>query len=311
MKNSLQLFLSIVICGFIADRMVFEGLIFLEEKVFTGESVGKLNVFLCVKDSVEVLVFGSSRAVHHVNPEDFNKSAFNIGVNGTKVGYSSALISTLESKKQFIIVHIDPHEIFDKNYEGNDGSGLLYKSFSNDKLLNFFKIHYPREVILSRISKCYVFNGKVLAIAKNFFFPGNHKLNHNGYVPLVASKEQQKIFNNMLVKQKGYFNADISKPLQVNPKVNKFVDDIIRVSIQNESKLLFFTSPSLNKVDSEVIDDTVTFFAQKDATYIDYTDFFDQLEVNQWQDYKHLSIEGAKLFSKELAKSCESYFGSD
>ena len=89
------------------------------------------------------------------------------------------------------------------------------------------------------------------------------------------------------------------------------MDEITKVSIKNDSKHLFFTSPSLNKVDAEVIERTTAFFIQKDALYIDYTDYFDELEINQWQDYKHLSKKGATIFSKELAKSCIGIFNLD
>ena len=112
MKKSLQLFLMFLVLFFIADRLIYLGLKTIDKKVFTGQSVGKVNQFLSLKDSVKLLVFGSSRANHSINNLLLDSSSYNIGVDATKTAYATALISSLNKKGQSIIVHIDQNTIF-------------------------------------------------------------------------------------------------------------------------------------------------------------------------------------------------------
>ena len=67
MKKSFQLFLALIIVFVVSDRLIYYGLNTIDKSVFSGQVTGKANQFLQIKDSVDLLVFGSSRANHHVN----------------------------------------------------------------------------------------------------------------------------------------------------------------------------------------------------------------------------------------------------
>lgn len=303
MKKSLKIFIAIIILYFLVDRSVYEIIHIMEENVTTGQSVGKINQFFEVKDSVDVVIFGSSRALHHVDPASFSKSAYNAGLDGTRIGAATALISSLNKSKQTLLIHIDHNRIFDSSYLGEDANALLYKSFEDKKTLNFFKKFNIKETIISKASNSYVYNGKLLGILRNYFLPNNEHNFKNGFEPIIPTNVQKEIFKKMYERKPKRLNVNVIKPLKINGLVDRYVDYILEVSKKNESRIIFFTSPSLNKVDEEVKEATRLFFKAKGIVYYDDIDYLDDYGLNIWKDHTHLALKGAELYTIKLQKN--------
>ncbi len=302
MKKSLQLFLVLMISFFLVDRFVYSVIKNTEKKVYTGQAVGKVNHFFSVKDSANVLVFGSSRANHHVDIKLIDSASFNMGVNGTRLGYAAALISTLKKKDQTVLVHLDPNMLFDPNYKGEDILSLLNWSSSSDSIKSFIYDFFPEEINISNFIKCYTYNGKVLGIIKNRLRPGYNLSNYYGFDPIYPTDNQKVIFKKILKKTKEEeFKLDI-KSNDVNPLIDQFLKKIINKCISNNSKLIFFTSPTCKKLTKRLRTSTKSYFKSIDAIYLDYSEDFNQIEINTnyWKDLTHMSHEGAAEFSKKL-----------
>ena len=290
MKKSIKLFLILILVFLITDRLVYSSLKSIDKKVFTGQSGGKVNQFLSLKDSVNVLVFGSSRALHHVDPTELDSLSYNIGVDGTRIGYSAALISSLSKKEQTILVHIDPSAIYNSDYNGDDILGLLNVAKRNKDISNFISDVFPEEIYLSKIFNCYVYNGKVLGLLKNYFIPKDNYEDSNGYEPIIYTIE-------IGTKAKFKYNKISNLP---NPLVDKFILTINKKCKLNNSKLVFITSPSLKKNDDKLRLMTKEYFKSRGIVYYDYSEYIDITDLDNWKDFTHLSAKGAKLFSKEL-----------
>lgn len=295
MKKSILLFFGTLLTFLIFDRIVTMVISNAEKKIFIGSSIGKVNQFSKVKDSVDVLVLGSSRALHHVDTRNFGESAFNIGADGKKVAYCAALSSMLQKKGQIVLVHIDHNRVFDKDYEGRDGKGLLYKAESNENLSEFYKTKFPTEYFISKGVHSYPYNGKALIILKNFLVKDS--VNQSGYEPIFPTEEQKAVFANMFKEEKSQMNIGITKPLSIGDEFEKYVDYIQETAVANGSKLVFFTSPSLSKVDGEVHDKVGKFFENRGILYLDHLDYFENQDLTLWKDYTHLSAKGANLYT--------------
>lgn len=303
MKKSIKLLSILVLVFFITDRLVAFGLKQLDKKVLTGQSVGKVNHFIAKKDSVNLLVFGSSRANHHVDNKLLNSSSFNAGSDGSKIGYSALLISTLKKKNQNIFVHIDHDKIYSSNYEGKDILGLINLINRNDDIRKNISDFFPEEIIISKLFNTYLYNGKVLGMVKNYFVPNYDQNNYTGYDPLYPSEEQKLIFQK-LVKENKFPSFkdkefDLDKP---NPLVNDFIDLISNICKQNNSNLIFFTSPNLKLVDDNYRIKTKSYFFSKGLNYYDYSDLIDASDISCWKDFTHLSHKGALKLTNELKK---------
>ena len=84
-KKLIKIVLLVLVISYTLDKLIFFGLNTISDKVMTGQSIGKLNQFLSVKDSVDILVFGNSRANHHVDMNLFGKKSYNMGMDGTGI----------------------------------------------------------------------------------------------------------------------------------------------------------------------------------------------------------------------------------
>jgi hypothetical protein len=299
MKKSIKLFLLLILLFFAADRLVYSGIRSLDNKVFTGQS-GKVNQFLSLKDSVNLLVFGSSRALHHLDPKVLDTLSYNMGVDATRIGYSAALISSLNKKEQIILVHIDPSTIYNSEYNGDDILGLLNMAERNENISNFISEVFPEEIYLSKIFNCYVYNGKVLGLLKNYLLTSYNYKDYSGYDPITPSQEQKQIFKKLIDKtnfSEFKYNSISNLP---NPLVDKFISKIKEKCQTNKSKLVFFTSPSLKKNEDNLRLKTKEYFKTKGILYYDYSEFIDITNLDNWKDFTHLSEKGANVFSKEM-----------
>ena len=199
MRQSIILTISLITSIFLVDRGAFVLINKMENRVYQGDSVGKINYFYSFKDSVNTLILGSSRAAHHFVPDFFEKSCFNMGVDGKKIAYVTALVSTLKKANQNIIVQIDHDLLFDSSYKGEDALSLLHKSFENKNLSIFFKENYQKQFLISRFLKCYTYNGIFLGTSYRFVFDDG-KRRSTGYEPLFPTKSQKEIFQKILVR---------------------------------------------------------------------------------------------------------------
>ena len=302
MKKTIQLLLILAIAFFVVDRLVCLGLEQIDERVFTGQSVGKVNHFLSIKDSVDLLVFGSSRANHHIVNNMLSTSSFNMGVDGTRIGYSAALISTLKKKKQTILVHVDQDRFFNSDYDGSDMLSLINLTKRNDELNWFINDFFFDEIYLSKIINSYIYNGKALGVLKNFVVPGYNYRLYNGYDPLVPSEEQKKVFEKMVKfkSSEDLYDEYLSTDIEINPVIDVFINRIIQSCKKNDARLIFLSSPTLIERNRKIDLTIKKYFESKDVSYYDYSCFFERFNAAYWKDFTHMSEVGANAFSKAL-----------
>ena len=302
MVKSIRLFLLLALIFFLSDRALFFVLKTLNDRVYTGQGVGKVNTFLKEKDSVDLLIFGSSRAAHHIDLNSAEISSYNMGRDATKIAFTGALISTLNKEEQIILVHIDHEWLFYNSYEGNDILPLRLNALLNEDIHDYFEEFYSEELILSEIAHTYAGNGKILSIVKNTISKGFDYAENKGYEPIFPTGGQQSIFEKSLKTEGLYLNEGIEEPLDINPQFVAILDAIVKKAVMNKAKLIFLTSPSLNKVDNKVKRATKNLFDSKGLIYWDHIDYFKDVIIGDWKDRTHLSHTGAAKYSEYLGK---------
>ena len=170
MKKSLKITLIILASLFVLDKMIYFVLKSIDDKVLTGH-IGRINQFFEVKDTTDYLFFGSSRTHHHINPDVFSESSYNIGVGGTKSAHSTALIKTLpKNKEQFVFVQIDPGNVFDTLYDGSDIKSLnimQHKNSSVQESIREIDMDNPFSTFLWSLD----YNGVCLSLLSNWLRP--------------------------------------------------------------------------------------------------------------------------------------------
>jgi hypothetical protein len=300
--KSFKLALITIIVLFLTDKIVFYTLYSIDKKVLTGEGIGKINHFTLVKDTTQYIVFGNSRANHHINPEVFGKSAYNIGVGGRKMAFSATLIQTLPTKqKQYVLLQIDPDYVFNTNYDGSDIDALYHKYHQNDVIKAKID-EINRSNVFSGFFWSLDYNGLVFSLLTNYLKPKYDYKQYSGYDPLENSKEQKEMFVKRLQKHN---NAQPCKSDYKPSKLELFYLKQIKNFCENNDKvLILFTSPVYKdkcKVDNA---EMVKLMNQNWIKYYDFTDYFSNDDnINYWKDENHLSKEGADKFSLSLVNS--------
>lgn len=294
-----------LIFSFAADKLVYHVFNILSDKVYSGQGIGKVNHYLKEKKNYNLVIFGSSRANHNIDPSRIDSSGFNMGLDGRKLAYASTLIKLLpKDEKQIILLHIDPENVFSDDYSGDDIKALLPKYnrlIQVKKDIDNLKMHNVFQKFYWSLS----YNGKAFSILKNYLMPKYNYKKYNGFDPIKVSKGQRKIFENIL-KKKGDTNC------KSNFKINKIYDNLLNelhiFCQQNNKTLLLFTSPVyMDKCKDDNIELAKT-LNSRGLIYNDYTDFYkNDLSIDNWKDKGHLSDIGASIFTDSIRQYILNY----
>ena len=297
---TLKLIAIILITSFLIDKIIYFSLNRLGSQVFTGQTVGKLNQYIAVKDTLDIVVFGSSRANHHIDPTRFSQSSFNMGMDGQFIAYFTTLIKLLPKNiTQKVILHLDPNKLFDEKYLGNDISALSIKYHENQIIKSEID-KAENASFLNHFFWSLDYNKSAFGIIKNFFKPKYDYTKYNGFDPLTLTKTQEEIRNKVLNKK----NTQVCDTILIqNNYFLKYLVEIKEFCKSNQKDLVIITSPVFkddcredNLILAEVLDSL-------NITYIDYTNFLNNTNsITLWKDNIHLSKAGAELFTNQLIK---------
>ena len=298
LKKLIKVVLLTVVISYAVDKLVFFGLNAISDKAMTGQAIGKLNHFLSIKDSTDILVFGNSRANHHIDIDFLGENGYNMGVDATGIAYSSTLINTLsKDKKQHIIVHLDTKNFFDSTYAGEDIRGLKTK-FNRDESITEALNNSGQISVMQHFYNCMNYNGKSIGILKNFFKPNYDYKSYNGYDPLVISESKAAARDAVLAREDAINCLD---NYEINEVALDYLKSIKAYAEKSEKSFVFITSPTHKDPcsgDNEKLKATMKALG---LIYKDYSNLYDDLDDNSyWNDKTHLSKKGAEAFSKYI-----------
>ena len=188
-----------LIISFALDKLIYLSISQIDKKVFSGAMIGKVNHYLSIKDMTDLIVFGSSRANHHINTSKMGE--FNMGMDGKDIAFNSTLIKLLpKNYKQTVVLHLDSESFFNENYDGRDIKTLKNLFYRSEIVNKEFKKLNQNELIAT-FYYTNLYNRTLLAVLKNYFFPKYDYKNYSGFDPLHPTNLQKKIFKKILKKK--------------------------------------------------------------------------------------------------------------
>ncbi|MBF8149581.1 SGNH/GDSL hydrolase family protein [Winogradskyella sp. F6397] len=306
-KKIIQIIVLTLVISYGLDKLVFFSLNKVSDKVMTGQAIGKLNHFLSLKDSTNLLVFGNSRANRHIDVAMLSKNGFNMGIDGIGVAYNSTLINTLNKDlKQIVLVHIDTKNFFDNDYTGSDVNALKTKFHRNPIITKVLDSTSQ----LSTLQKFYYsmnYNGTSIGILKNYFRPNYNFKSYNGYDGLVVTSSQEKIRD--IVLAKSISNKECTDNHQINTTALNYLKSIKSFSEKAPNKtFIFITSPIYHdtcEIDNKMLNEIMQ---ELNLTYTDFTNLYkDNKDNSYWKDATHMSNKGAEAFSNHLLQKYKSF----
>ena len=302
-KHFLITLLLVLGISFVLDKVVFYSLNSISDKVYSGQAIGKLNHYLEIKDSLDFVIYGSSRANHNVNPEKITPSSYNMGVDGKNIAYCATLIKLLpEKKEQTVLLHLDPEKVFGKDYDGKDISALTSK-YNRNAVIQSEMDKLGHNNPIQKFYWSLSYNGLVLGILKNYLKPNYDHTKYYGFDPIKVSSGQMEIFLNKLKKKT---TTACEENLSVHPLYLSYIEEVKQFCEENNKKLILFSAPVYEDVCANDNQQLEKLAKTQKIPYLDLTNAFStNNSIEYWKDETHLSDKGAALFTAQIKKALE------
>ena len=238
----------------------------------------------------DVLIFGSSRALHHYNApmitDSLGLSCYNCGDDGCGIILSYGRLKMAKERHTPRIIIQDILYSFD------------IKESDNSKFLGFLKSHYDRAGIpemfdsIDKLEKykmfsyLYRYNSKYHQLLFSYL-TDTTKDPLQGFRPSVGKLDKLKL-------KKKSDTSIIVDSLKIS-YVNKFID------ISQDSKLYFVVSPIWYGLEPQLTQPIKDICTKRGITYLDFSNSPKYVHKDKYfRDGLHLNIMGADEFTKDL-----------
>lgn len=243
--------------------------------------------------NTDVILYGSSRCVHHYNPQIIEDSlhltCYNAGQdgNGIILSYGRLLMQNRRHVPKVIVCDVNPE--FDL-LSGDDHRFFQWlKSYYDEEGIRDIFITIDAKEKYKMLSQMYRYNSRFLEITTDYIHP-MHQPESNGFVPHRNGMNKSKI-KTVEIKQDPVFDEIKLQFLE------RFVDECAR------SKLVFVVSPIWYGMDERVLEPLREICQRKGVTLIEFEN--DPKYVHNdyyFHDGNHMSRRGADEFTSELVQ---------
>ncbi len=251
------------------------------------------HVYVTDKANEDILIFGSSRAFHHYNPQIISDSlgmtCYNCGQDGNGIVLFYGLWQMLKERYQPKMIIYDVSTSFD-----------LYEGESNQKYLGWLRMDYDRPGVkqvfsavdptekYKMMSMLYRHNSKFMQNITDYVHPV-FDIEDNGFLPLKGE------LNKMKIREKG----DRTEERQVDSLKISFINKLIDES--DGMEIVFVASPTWyepSKSDYQPIRDLCE---KRNVRFVDFSNREKYIHQDQWfKDGTHLNARGADEFTRDL-----------
>lgn len=248
--------------------------------------------YICNMANEDILIFGSSRAVHHYNATMFEDSlglsCYNCGDDGNGIILSFGRLTMAKERHQPKIIIQDVATSFD----------LLIND--NHQYLGWLKARYERTgipVIFDDIDKTerykmlcqmYRYNTKFLQNIFVYFTKISTDTGIKGFRPINADFDPMKV--SKASKSEKYEFDDLKIAY-----INKFID------LSKGSQLFFVISPIWYGMDTAKVAPLKSICQKRNIPFLDFSNDPKYVQRNEYfKDGTHLNARGADEFTKDL-----------
>lgn len=236
MKKFLYKVCFFAVLVFIIDAILGKGFELLRSKARNGQTYK--NEYICNSCSEDILILGSSRAVHHYDPSiiesTLGMSCYNAGEEGCGIipAYIRYKLVCNRKKPKIVLYEVSP--AFDY-LQDNDYSAYLgvMRQYTSYKEVYDMTTEFSDELEWLRLkSNLYCNNSKLVDNMKDVLSSPDK---HQGYTPLEGVLNPQKQSTMLPSSEKAFVSIDTKKMFYVK----KLIKEIQRDSV----KLFFSISP--------------------------------------------------------------------
>lgn len=299
-----RLFLLLLIIAGI-DFAVGKVFSMMQRNAISGDNY-RLNIITNQQES-QMLIVGSSRAVHHYDPfilqDSLGITCYNCGIDGMGIvnNYGNYLLITSRYKPKVLVCEITP----DFDLLTND----------NSKYLGWLKPHYDQQGIdsifwavdntlrLKMLSQMYRYNGDFIQIGIDFIhpMPDGYKDNR-GYTAINSTMEYEPEIADNKDETENVWQFDTLKLT--------YWDRLIENCQHDGTQLIFIVSPQYKATATDMkVFQPIILKAKRNSipfiTHLTDTTFCTKREY--FNDVYHLNKLGATEYTKAITKEIRPY----
>ena len=234
----------------------------------------------------EIVFFGSSRCIHHIDPIIVDiicdTKSYNMGwaaSNPREIYAAIKIYLKRNEKPKLICIQVD-QEHNDETEDGLARQSLL-KFYGKHYIDDYYSNELKRELSIPLYPSIKYRDFGWREILKTLFNNSNIANKELGFLPII---EQHN------VKQYDYAKFKIIKP-------NKWISKSITFCKENNINVLLFTAP-IWKLNANIKFENI-----RQLYPVDYINFSDSLQkVQYYSDGTHLNRKGAEVFTKIFSK---------
>lgn len=265
------------------------------------------------KVNSDVLIYGSSRALAHIDPfivsDSLHKSAYNVGIDGHNFWlqyFRHQLILKHNTKPKLIIHSLDMFTLEKRKDLYNPDQFLPYMLFNEQMAhaISGYKGYSFSDYYIPALR----FFGKTDAIftaIKNMFssYENGSEVRQRGYIG------RDRLWNNDLVKAKKALGSYYVKP---DSSSVALFEQYLKECKANNIRVILVYSPEYiegqNFVSNrnEIMSLYLGFSKKYDIPYYDYSNDTMSFQTKYFYNSSHLNLNGSKLFTKKLLNDLKS-----
>lgn len=200
-----------------------------------GGYIGHHN-YILQRANEDILIFGSSRALHHYNPQividSLGMNCYNCGQDGNGIILFYGWWQIIKERHMPKLVIYDVNPDFDL-FKGDNYKylGWLKSEYDNERVKRIFEDIDPTEKFKMQ-SMMYRYNSKFLQYITDYFHPF-YEISSNGYLPLNGKMNKMKIKENSFKD-----HIDSYDFLKLT-----YLEDIVKDMNNRGVKIVFVASP--------------------------------------------------------------------
>ncbi len=279
---------------FVLDRGFGLGMRYLQGHA-KGGYVGHHN-YILHQANEDILIFGSSRAIHHYNPQiiedSLGMSCYNCGQDGNGIVLFYGWWQMIKERYQPKMIIYDVNPSFDLLI-GEDNSkylGWLKSEYDRVGVKEVFEDIDPTEKY-KMTSMMYRYNSKFLQNITDYIHP-LFNISPNGYLPLDGQMDTMKI------KKEG---EDKELSFAFDSLKLTYIETLIKDTNDRGIRLIFVASPVWYGMRKEVFAPLMEECKKHQIPFYDFSNDMNYVHNDKmFKDGSHLNVYGADEFTREI-----------
>jgi hypothetical protein len=260
-----------------------------------GGYIGHHN-YILNETNEDILIFGSSKAIHHYNPQilmdSLGMSCYNCGQDGNGIVMFYGWWELMKERYHPKMIIYDVYPGFDL-LVGKDNTkylGWLRSEYDDEDIKRIFEDTDPSEKYKMQ-SMMYRHNSKFLQNITDYLHP-LFNISPNGYLPLKGKMDKMK------VKE----DKDEEEPsLAFDSQKLSYMKTFIREAKERGTQLVFVASPIWYGKDDAQFAPLKEICNKYDILFYNYSNDTAYVHHNEmFKDGSHLNAYGADEFTKEI-----------